>query len=146
MNHELKFGFGYRKTPVSSSSTWPGSQEGYYIPRSSAYCAARGVTAATGCYTVALTRARVAAYDEKYNDFYAGDTILMGNLTLQAGLRWDSQKTLNTPSLATGNPLISTPLTLPSINGNPAKACLDRKSTRLNSSHTVISYAVFCLK
>src|SRR5436190_11597442 len=28
--------------------------------------------------------------------------------------------------------------------GSPA--CLDRKSTRLNSSHTVISYAVFCLK
>src|SRR5260221_9392137 len=24
--------------------------------------------------------------------------------------------------------------------------CQDRKSTRLNSSHTVISYAVFCLK
>src|SRR3954466_16435457 len=24
--------------------------------------------------------------------------------------------------------------------------CLDRKSTRLNSSHTIISYAVFCLK
>src|SRR5947207_12225597 len=27
-----------------------------------------------------------------------------------------------------------------------AKDFLDRKSTRLNSSHTVISYAVFCLK
>src|SRR5436190_11637201 len=27
-----------------------------------------------------------------------------------------------------------------------AKECADRKSTRLNSSHTVISYAVFCLK
>src|SRR5438034_8120116 len=27
-----------------------------------------------------------------------------------------------------------------------AQADLDRKSTRLNSSHTVISYAVFCLK
>src|SRR5438132_2769936 len=26
------------------------------------------------------------------------------------------------------------------------KIVLDRKSTRLNSSHTVISYAVFCLK
>src|SRR5438132_8593803 len=26
------------------------------------------------------------------------------------------------------------------------RAGLDRKSTRLNSSHTVISYAVFCLK
>src|SRR5256885_5439330 len=27
-----------------------------------------------------------------------------------------------------------------------AIACKDRKSTRLNSSHLVISYAVFCLK
>src|SRR5438132_9070216 len=30
--------------------------------------------------------------------------------------------------------------------GFPRPASLDRKSTRLNSSHTVISYAVFCLK
>src|SRR5260221_3559791 len=31
---------------------------------------------------------------------------------------------------------------------DPAKvaATIDRKSTRLNSSHTVISYAVFCLR
>src|SRR5438132_9549853 len=28
----------------------------------------------------------------------------------------------------------------------PDARLLDRKSTRLNSSHTVISYAVFCLK
>src|SRR5256885_11744665 len=28
----------------------------------------------------------------------------------------------------------------------PASASADRKSTRLNSSHLVISYAVFCLK
>src|SRR5438034_8033181 len=28
----------------------------------------------------------------------------------------------------------------------PGPAEIDRKSTRLNSSHTVISYAVFCLK
>src|SRR5438132_13466903 len=29
---------------------------------------------------------------------------------------------------------------------DPAQDLADRKSTRLNSSHTVISYAVFCLK
>src|SRR5438034_8154869 len=29
---------------------------------------------------------------------------------------------------------------------SPVLVFLDRKSTRLNSSHTVISYAVFCLK
>src|SRR5260221_10855422 len=28
----------------------------------------------------------------------------------------------------------------------PSRRAQDRKSTRLNSSHTVISYAVFCLK
>src|SRR5688572_31724867 len=28
----------------------------------------------------------------------------------------------------------------------PARSCRDRKSTRLNSSHSQISYAVFCLK
>src|SRR5438034_1917882 len=36
---------------------------------------------------------------------------------------------------------------LATVFGNVgAKEFLDRKSTRLNSSHTVISYAVFCLK
>src|SRR5436190_17304125 len=30
--------------------------------------------------------------------------------------------------------------------GERLASCRDRKSTRLNSSHTVISYAVFCLK
>src|SRR5260221_2575984 len=30
--------------------------------------------------------------------------------------------------------------------GDPVETIADRKSTRLNSSHTVISYAVFCLK
>src|SRR3989454_8281904 len=31
-------------------------------------------------------------------------------------------------------------------NGGPTMRSRDRKSTRLNSSHLVISYAVFCLK
>src|SRR5476649_699024 len=32
------------------------------------------------------------------------------------------------------------------IDSQSVKSAEDRKSTRLNSSHTVISYAVFCLK
>src|SRR5947207_841180 len=35
---------------------------------------------------------------------------------------------------------------LPNIDIDVIREELDRKSTRLNSSHTVISYAVFCLK
>src|SRR5260221_6692393 len=41
------------------------------------------------------------------------------------------------------NTLFPPLLTLDRRGGN---SVLDRKSTRLNSSHTVISYAVFCLK
>src|SRR5256885_3914103 len=33
-----------------------------------------------------------------------------------------------------------------SLRGDSTFTCSDRKSTRLNSSHLVISYAVFCLK
>src|SRR5438552_11913963 len=33
-----------------------------------------------------------------------------------------------------------------SASGQPAHLPTDRKSTRLNSSHQIISYAVFCLK
>src|SRR5436190_4915645 len=40
----------------------------------------------------------------------------------------------------------NTTLTLPGIAGFVLTIGADRKSTRLNSSHTVISYAVFCLK
>src|SRR5260221_5191103 len=36
--------------------------------------------------------------------------------------------------------------TLCGLRGVPCRPHRDRKSTRLNSSHTVISYAVFCLK
>src|SRR5438034_8195890 len=43
------------------------------------------------------------------------------------------------------------PLAEPELQGLPGRSGevreeADRKSTRLNSSHTVISYAVFCLK
>src|SRR2546430_5246246 len=38
------------------------------------------------------------------------------------------------------------PKLTPSCHRPPLHAKLDRKSTRLNSSHSQISYAVFCLK
>src|SRR5438094_6161812 len=36
--------------------------------------------------------------------------------------------------------------TVPVLRGRDGSAQVDRKSTRLNSSHRTISYAVFCLK
>src|SRR5690625_5362383 len=37
-------------------------------------------------------------------------------------------------------------IAFPIINQRNVVTCQDRKSTRLNSSHVAISYAVFCLK
>src|SRR5436190_6556224 len=51
-----------------------------------------------------------------------------------------------------GNPPVRTPAVLAESAAKNVRRVtslcigLDRKSTRLNSSHTVISYAVFCLK
>src|SRR5256886_3961826 len=47
-------------------------------------------------------------------------------------------------SLAEDGVLIAT--FLPGEEDSPTKGWVDRKSTRLNSSHSQISYAVFCLK
>ena len=113
MNHELKFGFGYRNTPVSSLTTWPGANHGFLRQRAASFCAARGEPGLSNCAQMVFVRDRVAAYDEKYNDFYLGDTILMGNLTLQAGLRYDQQKSRNTATTATPNRVLGTPITVP---------------------------------
>ena len=109
LNHELKFGFGYRKTPVSSSSGWPGPTEGYWRFRSAGYCAARGLAA--GCAQGKLFRDANKSMDEKTNDFYAGDTMIAGNLTLQAGLRFDQQSGKNQSSTVPANPVLASPLT-----------------------------------
>src|SRR3989454_4614602 len=50
-----------------------------------------------------------------------------------------------TESAWAGNDIATLP-NFPAEIRAPAGTLLDRKSTRLNSSHLVISYAVFCLK
>src|SRR5690625_5819058 len=43
-------------------------------------------------------------------------------------------------------PFRGTANSLPAVSNGEVDLLLDRKSTRLNSSHVAISYAVFCLK
>src|SRR3989454_8572892 len=47
-----------------------------------------------------------------------------------------------TSPLSTSDPRVTTARS----TSSSSEPCRDRKSTRLNSSHLVISYAVFCLK
>src|SRR5690606_40114946 len=53
------------------------------------------------------------------------------------------------PALAGHHDVQNDEVELQAAHGGPSGACIacqDRKSTRLNSSHVKISYAVFCLK
>src|SRR5437773_6562108 len=59
-------------------------------------------------------------------------------------LRLKAQAPLNLEPLVTADPLFQRIMV--AIVVNPKKVTGDRKSTRLNSSHITISYAVFCLK
>jgi Carboxypeptidase regulatory-like domain len=112
LNNEFKFGYGFRDTPVASASVYPGPAFGYWdfnLP-GSAECTG---TATESCGFAVLFRQPTAAYSGEYTELYLGDTILLGNMTIQAGLRYDMQasgiEAINVP----GNPILSTPLTLP---------------------------------
>ena len=117
VNNEFKFGFGYRNTPVTSVTTWPGAAGGWwrYDTTNATVCASQGLP--SNCGIAQLPRPVSVGYAEKYRDFYLGDTVLLGNLTLQGGLRWDRQQSNNLAVNVGGNPLLSSPLTLPCTVG-----------------------------
>src|SRR5207253_3751407 len=49
-------------------------------------------------------------------------------------------------NLTTAQPMLNKAELVTRLAADPSVTILDRKSTRLNSSHVAISYAVFCLK
>lgn len=103
LNHELRFGFGYRETPVSSVSGWPEDQ--YVV----LYQGLFGLPDTAG--GVALMRQSDSNYEMQYNDFYVGDTILWNNFTFQVGLRYDNQEGFTKDGHTAANPVIPDILT-----------------------------------
>ncbi|MGZ4778519.1 MAG: hypothetical protein ACXV5L_04935, partial [Thermoanaerobaculia bacterium] len=99
VDHELKWGFEYRDTPVSSVTSWPGNQTfgNFY----------------DGSALAALTRDAVPNFGSKYKDLYLGDTVLIGDLTINAGARYDWQSAKNFASNVPANPLV--PDILPAV-------------------------------
>jgi hypothetical protein len=114
VSNELKFGYGYRDTPVSSATVYPGPAFGYwdYSFPASAECTG---TATEACGVAVLLRQPTASYSGKYNELYLGDTVMLHNLTVQAGLRWDDQSSAIQAMQVDANPILGTPLSLPCI-------------------------------
>jgi carboxypeptidase family protein len=102
MNHELKFGLGYRHAPVTSISAWAGNQLVFMFDNTNG--------------GVSLTRSPETNFTYKvaYQDAYIGDTILLGNLTVQAAARYDKQTGNVLPGSLGANPIV--PEFLPAIS------------------------------
>jgi len=115
LSHELKFGFGYRDADVLSQSGWPGGQ--YNVFFGAPYGDPGEVDALFGTY---LFRNTNFTYNVKSQDLYVGDTMMLGNLTIQAGLRWDKQEGAVQGGVIEANPTI--PSILPSITYNSVDA------------------------
>lgn len=112
INHELKFGFGYRDTPFKSLYAWP---FGYYMVD---YQGLFGLPPGFG--GVYIHRSVDAWTTQKYTDVYLGDTMLLGNWTIQAGLRYDLQKGSMENTTAPAHPLFPEVFPAASFNGESA--------------------------
>ncbi|HSS50213.1 MAG TPA: TonB-dependent receptor, partial [Thermoanaerobaculia bacterium] len=99
VSNELKYGAGYRTAESSSLVNWPGS----------------GLQLTLGGNFPLLILSRAATPDVKidYTTGYAQDTLALGNLTANIGLRWDRQGGKNLPSTAAAN--VVAPDLLPAV-------------------------------
>ena len=96
LSHELKFGAGYRTAEQSSRSRWPGG----------------GVECCGGL--LLLSREANLQVEAEYTNGYVQDTVAVGNLTANFGLRWDRQGGRNLPSSVRANPVF--PELLPAVD------------------------------
>jgi hypothetical protein len=93
LSHELKYGAGYRTAEQSSVSRWPGGGLELSL----------GATAPVGL--LLLSRNAWVRTETEYTSIYAQDTIAVGNLTANVGLRFDRQGGENLESNVPGNPV-----------------------------------------
>jgi hypothetical protein len=88
LSHELKFGLSWREATVDSYSNWPGQQ----------------IVGRFGSYGWARSDRNVSDTVE-YKSLFVQDTITTGNLTVNAGLRYDLQDGTNNPSVLAPHPI-----------------------------------------
>src|SRR5205085_11721576 len=83
-----------------------------------------------------------------YFFFFFNDTATTEIYTLSLHDALPISASAGMPSIETSGDtgVLLTPATVSSSAAISEPSCRDRKSTRLNSSHSQISYAVFCLK
>jgi hypothetical protein len=102
LSHELKYGAGYRKVEQSTLFSWPGGGFGVSL----------GGTPPDPDLLI-LSRDATPRIRTNYTNVYAQDTVALGNLTANIGVRWDRQDGENLASVAPANPVF--PEALPEV-------------------------------
>lgn len=126
LGHELKFGFSYRRTPVESQTIWPGNGNYVLVNLNN-----------DNRDVVRFTRQADSIQDVKFYNGYFGDTITVGNLTANAGVRYDVQRGNNIGSNAPGN--VTIPDLLPGLAGAAGPVEIDWKdwSPRFGATYAI---------
>ena len=106
LSHELKFGAGYRTVEQSSLFRWPGGGVELTVPTDN--------DPANDLYLLFLARDATPSIETEYTNAYAQDTFAKGNLTVNAGVRYDRQGGKNLASRARANPVL--PEILPEVS------------------------------
>ncbi len=112
VSHELKFGARMREFERDSSFTWPNDNAW-----------AIGTPSATNSALLITQRGLDPPLTQEYTSVWVQDTISAGNLTINAGLRYDLQEGINEAVTADANPWF--PTAHPSVSFNGADAPFD---------------------
>jgi len=105
LSHELKYGAGYRQAESSTLVSWPGGGTEIVLA---------GPTPADDFPLLLLSRDATPDVKINYTNAYVQDTVAVGNLTANIGVRWDRQDGKNLPSDAGANPVA--PELLPAVH------------------------------
>ncbi len=113
LSHELKYGAAYRIAESATNFNWAGS--GWVSDGANGF-----LGAPPGENDLFLSRAALPDVKIKYTNAYAQDTLTAGNLTINAGLRYDRQTGDNLGSTIPANPIAPTLLPAVTYAGGPA--------------------------
>lgn len=125
VDHEMTWGVGYRTAPSEWLLHYPGNETWaeFYAPGDGDLAA--------------FTRDGHSIYTAAYKDLYVGDRVLLGNLTLQGGLRYDMQQAWNKASSVAANPLIPNILTAATFAGDKKKLEWNSLAPRISASYAL---------
>ena len=130
-SHEIKFGGRLREFEVNSPFHWPGRD--IFMVDLELF----GAPAGSDIAWLVAHRGETPLISQEYTSFWVQDTISTGNLTVNAGLRYDLQDGQNEPFAVDANPAFPNLLPALSFDGSDSVFEWETVSPRLGLTYAV---------